>query len=403
MSDSKRDGGPGRIRGALDSTGRVLDTGFNRTRASKVEKHHEFSVMWISFGVIVLSSALFFLIGWLFFEGEWSTRDFFYNMGCNILAMFVVVLCLDTLVNRNRDSRHQREESRRILRYHRLIAPEIDMYLVRKNMVVTPNGRPVHKFRINSDFSVQDMRDMYSPSDLVSDVGISKIKRYGHYQGVLADHFKNIIESVDFTYYPEIADAVMRYLNATSYGEAALDAVMRYEDAKSGTRLMRVIVSNMIREEPEDGTFMGADPVMKNVYLVHQMINEQEAAVAEYLRMVNVLKEQDPGRYNEREEVEYERCGGPGRRSRSSPPSPCTPGTRRGRRPPPPRPANGRTPGPSPRSARTPSCPPSVPRRRPPPRSPPRRIRRGRGGAWRPWRSGRPETCTPRPSPASPP
>ncbi len=297
----------GGLRERLDSTGRVLDSGFDRTRASKVEMRHEFSVMWSSFLVIVVSSAAFFLIGWLFGEGEWTTRDFFYNMGCNILAMRGVVLCLVSHGYRNRDSRHQREEARRILRHHRLIAPDIDMYLVRKNMLVTPKGGQVHKFRVDSDFAVQDMRDMYTPSDLVSDVGISKIRRYAHYQGVLAGHFKTLLETVDFTYYPEIADAAMRYLNATSYGEAALEAVLSYETAKSGTKSMRGMVSSMIRDEPEDGTFMAADPVMKNVYLVHQMINDQEAAVADYLRMVNVLREQDPSGYYRKEEVEYER------------------------------------------------------------------------------------------------
>ena len=68
----------------------VLDAEFNRTRADRVEKVHEFSVMWRSFFIIVVSSAAFFLVGF-FFKGEWTYKDFFYNMGCNILAMFIVV------------------------------------------------------------------------------------------------------------------------------------------------------------------------------------------------------------------------------------------------------------------------------------------------------------------------
>ena len=283
----------------------VLDAEFKKTRASRVEMRHEFSVMWISFFVIVVSSAAFFLIGWLFGEGEWTFRDFFYNMGCNILAMFVVVLCLDTLVNRNRDSRIQRDEARKILRYNRLISPEIDMYLVRKNMVITPAGKQVRKFQVDSSFTVQDMRDMYGPSELVSDVGISKIRRYAHYQSVLRDLFEKLIENVDFTFYPEVADAAMKYLNATSYGEAALNAVVSYEDSRAGTRSMKAMVTSMIREEPEDGSFMNANATMKNIYLLHQMINDQEKAVSEYIRMIKTLQEMDPSG-TVRKEVEYE-------------------------------------------------------------------------------------------------
>ena len=193
------------------------------------------------------------------------------------------------------------------------------MYLVRKNMVITPNGKTVRKFQVDAKFTVRDMRDMYGASDLVADVGISKIRRYAHYQAVLADHFEKLIESVDFMFYPEIADAAMRFLNASSYGEAALDAVVRlqaseaaldavvsYEDIRAGTKSMRTMVIQMIRDEPEEGRFIDANPTMKNVYLVHQMINEQEAAVADYLRMIKTLQEKDPSQSKREEVVEYE-------------------------------------------------------------------------------------------------
>lgn len=295
----------GTIGSSASSAKGVLDAEFKKTRASKVERRHEYSVMWISFIIIVISSAIFFLIGWVVNDADWGWQDFFFNMGCNILALFVVVLCLDTLVNRNKDSRIQRDEARKILRYNRLIGPEIDMYLVRKNMVITPAGKPVHKFRVDSTFTVQDMKDMYGPSELVSDVGISKIRRYAHYQSVLRDYFEKLIENVDFIFYPEVGDAALRYLNAASYGEAAIEAVLSYEDSRAGTKSMKSMIIAMMRDEPADGCFMNANATMKNIYLVHQMINDQEKAVSEYLRMIKILQEQDPSESSKRN-VEYE-------------------------------------------------------------------------------------------------
>ncbi len=295
-----------KLKDTVGSSAKVLDSGFKKARADRIEKHHEYSVMWISFFIIVISSAIFFAIGF-FLPGEWSQKDFFYNMGCNILAMFIVVLCLDTLVNRNRDSRIQRDEARKILRYHRLTSPDIDMYLVRKNMVITPAGKPVRKFKVDSEFTVRDMRDMYGASELVSDVGISKIRRYAHYQSVLKDDFEKLIGNVDFMFYPEIADAAMRYLNATSYGEAALNAVISYEETRAGTKSMKTMVIAMMKDEPEDGRFVDANPTMKNIYLVHQMISDQEKAVGDYIRMIKVLQEQDPSGYTKKDdESDYE-------------------------------------------------------------------------------------------------
>ena len=54
------------------------------------------------------------------------------------------------------------------------------------------------------------------------------------------------------------------------------------------------MVLSQIREEPENGRFTDASPMMKNVYLVHQMINDQEIALSEYLRIVQSIIEEEP-------------------------------------------------------------------------------------------------------------
>lgn len=268
---------------------KALDPNFKKVRASAIEKSYGLGVVWKSVLVVLISSFVLFIMCVL--VGDlWTFRDYLNNIFCNTISLVIVVVCLDTIVSSNQESRRKREEARRIIRYNRLIQPDVDMYLVRKNMVITPNGKSLRKFRIVSESGIKDMADMYSPSELVADVGISKIKRYSHYQTILRNDFQKLIENVDFVYYPEIAEAAMKYLNATAYGEAALDAVVGYEEARAGTKSMRVMVIGMIRDEPESGRFMDANPTMKNVYLVHQMIGEQENALNDYLRMIRTLE-----------------------------------------------------------------------------------------------------------------
>ena len=302
---ARLDGVKDSIKSKTSSTAKGLDPKFNKIRASTVERSHEISVLWLSVLVVLVTSLVMFAVV-VVIGDVWTLGDYMNNIFCNNIALLIIILFLDTIVNSNKESRQKRDEARRILRYDRLIHPNLDLYLVRKNMVITPNGRTVHKFQIDSDFKVSDMRDMYTPSELVSDVGISKIKRYGHFQSILKHDFSKLIENVDFVYYPEIAEAVMRYLNATSYGEAALEAVIGYEDARAGTKSMRVMVTSMIKEEPDNGSFMQANPTMKNVYLVHQMINDQEKAVSDYIRLIRTLEDSDPAERRKRSKHVYD-------------------------------------------------------------------------------------------------
>ena len=302
---ARLDGVKDSIKSKTSSTAKGLDPKFNKIRASSVERSHEISVLWLSV-LVVLVTSLVMLAVVVVIGDVWTLGDYMNNIFCNNIALLIIILFLDTIVNSNKESRQKRDEARRILRYDRLIHPNLDLYLVRKNMVITPNGKTVHKFQIDSDFKVSDMRDMYTPSELVSDVGISKIKRYGHFQSILKHDFSKLIENVDFVYYPEIAEAVMRYLNATSYGEAALEAVIGYEDARAGTKSMRVMVTGMIKEEPDNGSFMQANPTMKNVYLVHQMINDQEKAVSDYIRLIRTLEDSDPAERRKRSKHVYD-------------------------------------------------------------------------------------------------
>jgi len=284
---------------------KALDPNFKKVRASAIEKSYGLGVVWKSVLVVLISSFVLFIMCVL--VGDlWTFRDYLNNIFCNTISLVIVVVCLDTIVSSNQESRRKREEARRIIRYNRLIQPDVDMYLVRKNMVITPNGKSLRKFRIVSESGIKDMADMYSPSELVADVGISKIKRYSHYQTILRNDFQKLIENVDFVYYPEIAEAAMKYLNATAYGEAALDAVVGYEEARAGTKSMRVMVIGMIRDEPDGGRFMDANPTMKNVYLVHQMIGEQENALNDYLKMIRTLEDLASPETKNLEDEDYE-------------------------------------------------------------------------------------------------
>jgi len=214
------------------------------------------------------------------------------SMG-SVFALFFAVIILDNINSRNDKRKRRREERRAIVRHNKIIQPVIDMYLVRKNMVITPNDKTIRKFQVNSKFTVKDMKDMYSLSDLISDVGKTKIEVYAYYQEKLNEVFTHLVEDVDFNFYSELSDAALEYISATAYGASALDAVIGYRDTLTGTKSMKSMVLNMIREESENGKFIDAPPALKNVYLVNQMINDQSVALAKYLKLVRGINAEE--------------------------------------------------------------------------------------------------------------
>jgi len=226
-------------------------------------------------------------------ERSVSIHDLLRGSMGSVFALLFAVLIMDTITSHSNKKKRKRDERKAIVRHNKILQPVIDMYLVRKNMVVTPNERTVRKFKINADFTIKDMKDMYGPSELISDVGKSKVQMYSYYQNKLLDMFTHLVEDIDFNFYSDLCDAALRYINATSYGAAGLDAVLSYQDTMAGTKSMRSIVINMIRDEPDNGKFIDAPPSLKNVYLLHQMIHEQEAALEEYLRLVHMIIEED--------------------------------------------------------------------------------------------------------------
>ncbi|MDR2698705.1 MAG: hypothetical protein LBB30_03390 [Candidatus Methanoplasma sp.] len=280
----------------------------NKKPSERAERAHESRLLIYSIFAIIFYIAIAWVAVAVFADGEVTMTDIVRGSMGSVFALLFAVIIMDTINSRSEKRKKRREERKAIVRHNKIIQPVIDMYLVRKNMVITLNDKSVRKFKVNAVFTIKDMKDMYSLSELISDVGKTKIEVYAYYQEKLHEKFTHLVEDVDFSYYSDLCDAAMKYINATSYGASALDAVVGYQDTMAGTKSMRSMVVNLIREEPENGKFIDAPPVLKNVYLVHQMINDQETALERYLKLVQGIIEEDSREAGRKaaSEIDYE-------------------------------------------------------------------------------------------------
>jgi|GEM_PF-519200 len=262
-----------------------------KKKTGMVRKSH---MLFLSIAAILaFALALATILHFFSPNGVGSIYRYLESIMSSVLALLFAVIILDNINAHSDKRRKRREERSAILRHNRIIQPVVDMYIVRKNMVITPNDRTVRKFQVDARFTIKDMRDMFGPSELISDVGKSKIETYAVYQSLLQEKFVHLVENIDFSFFPELCDAAMKYINSTSYGASALDAVMGYQTSVAGTKSMKSIVMNMIKSEPDDGKFIDAPPALKNVYLLHQTINDQETALVNYLKIVQSLISED--------------------------------------------------------------------------------------------------------------
>ena len=271
----------------------ILQTKHRGSPSDRAEKAHISKVLILS----ILAIAVFISLTWLIlflFDRPLDPYDILRGSASSTFAMLFAVLILDNINARSDKRRKMREERKAIIRHNKIIQPIIDMYIARKNMVITPNEKTVRKFQIDSTFTIKDMKDMYGPSELIADGGKSKIDVYSYYQDKLHEKFTHLVEDVDFNFYSDLCDAAMEYINATSYGVSALDAVRGYQGVLTGTKSMKSVVINMIKDEIEGGKYADAPPALKNVHLLHQMINEQEEALVKYLKLIQgILAEDD--------------------------------------------------------------------------------------------------------------
>lgn len=266
---------------------------YKKSSAARFDLQHMLRTMLVSTCLIIGAVFVFLLILYLFFDDAGEGKTHWMNMVDNVAAFIIGLSAMDGLMYLNQSKQASRAEVRAIIRHNRIIQPAIDMYLARKNMLLTAPGEEVRYFQVGRPLSVRDLKDMYGPSENVSDAGGMKIEMFAVHMNGLNKALMNMVEDIDFAGNPEICDAALKFINATTYGRAALESVISY--GSEGERAKRMAVVRLIKAEPDGGDIANAKPELKNVYIVKQMIEEQQAALKNYLTVVTEISASDQG------------------------------------------------------------------------------------------------------------
>ena len=259
--------------------------------AAKRETSRAISFMFFS-SVILLVVFIMFEVLLFASSGGWGDIDtHFANMADNTLAFVIGLGAMDAVTYFSQVGRKKRNETRAIIRHNRLLEPSIDMFTARKNVLITAPGEIVDQYRMKSDIHLAALADMFSPSGIASDAGMSKIDMYDFHMNKLYDSFKRMVEDVDFSFYPDAAEAAVMFINATTYGSSSMASLKSYQD--EGQKSKQSSLVKAILAEAENPNPDHPKPELMSVYILMQTIRSQEEALNQYLDAVDGIVDPD--------------------------------------------------------------------------------------------------------------
>ena len=209
------------------------------------------------------------------------------NIADTCIGFLVGILAMDILNYFERGQKARRDEERAIIRHNRIVKPAIDMYLARKNSLITPAGEDFKPFQIVTNATPRDLKDLYGPSPINTDSKRMKIATFEYYTKKLNVAFMNMAEDINFDYNPEICDAVLAFINETTYGRSALDSIVAY--GEEGNRTVRNSLIRQLKESSDNPDIFEAGDELNTALIVLHMIHAQEDALKKYLDAMEEL------------------------------------------------------------------------------------------------------------------
>ena len=257
----------------------------NRNTTAHKESSNSIRFMFLSSIILLVIFFVFELLLFVLTDKGWGALDtHLANMADNTLAFVIGLGAMDAVTYFNQVGRSKRNEIRAIIRHNRLLEPNIDMFVARKNAMTTPADEPVDQYTIRRDAPLIGFAGMFEPSSFSSDAGMSKLDMYAYHQKYLFKSFQKMIEEIDFSFSPEACDAAMEFINATAYGSSSLQALVALQADDMKTKRNAVIKA--IKEEATKPSESETRPELMSVMILKQTIRDQEEALERYLDAV---------------------------------------------------------------------------------------------------------------------
>lgn len=195
-------------------------------------------------------------------------------------------------------------ETNEILRHDRIMQQFILLYLEGYASIAIPNKLDVSEIHINvaedDEFAFTDLAGMYDASLMIPKKGAkSSIEIYYENEEKLAKYVMNVIENVNFEFYPELLDTLTEFYRI--YIKSDEKEIVLWPltvDDLDNRKLIITAMTNMIKSKDNDWVAQNAKGklngnVMKSYVTLYLKAREERKLIAKYTQEINKVKLQN--------------------------------------------------------------------------------------------------------------
>ena len=226
--------------------------------------------------------------------------SYFFNLllglSTNIFGMIITIFFAQKYIDATEAKNRKAAEANEILRHDRIMQQFIWLYLEGYASITIPNEQNVSEVHINA----ADLAGMYDVSLMVQKKGAkSSIEIYYENEDKLAKYVMEVIENVNFDFYPELLNILIEFYKIyIKSDEREIILWPLTVDNLDNRKLIITAMSDMIKSNEHDWIAQDANGklngnVMKSYVALFLKVREERKLIAEYTQEINKLKSQN--------------------------------------------------------------------------------------------------------------
>ncbi len=251
----------------------------------------------VSISHLVVSIAM--LAFTFFFSGRLDVNNILIGLATNLIGIVVTVSFVQYFIDKQDNEEELREESKKILRYHKIMELLIDRYTLFFQCMISPLDKRA-EFAKSKDlqrvFAFSDLAELYNLSAVLTvELLRPTVELFYEAEHALRDYMVEMIKNIDFKYNMEIENVLIEFIKKSREMDVS-GVIINNQKVVVGNKKQSEEAAQYIKE---DDKYRWVERFMKGQlsgnlmtpYVVLYLLMKVEGQLlTEYQRLLELLK-----------------------------------------------------------------------------------------------------------------
>lgn len=260
-----------------------------RTSAGKI------TIILLIMGVLLIGTSFLPI-----FSQSSHLRDNFENVligiGTNIFGIIVTISFVQHIIDKQSEKKEKELEREKIIRFSQIMSFRIQKYFAVFAQVTTPldiYSKESEK-HWNQDFKFEDMKDLYFPCVLISEMQKSAISVFYSEEKKIKEYMLRMLENIEFKYYSQIQYLLLAFVKQSEAQDVST-AILNYENLRIGGKKMTDVIAAQIATNPTDNWVEKIESgkltshLMTNFVILYRLLQKESFILTEYITKIEQL------------------------------------------------------------------------------------------------------------------